>query len=140
MGFSWNGVHTSELSVWAELQALPVSPEPKSKIQEIPGRSGFYNFSAFNSSNKVLVTDRLWEYRCGFEHRTRADLNRRAEIIRRLFALPSGILIADEWPEANIRWNGYITNRMDMTKRGLTLSEWTVIFRTQPYWEGYEEP
>jgi phage-related protein len=129
-GFKWNGIHTASLGVRAEVRRLPVIPEPKLVLEEIPGRNGFLDYSKYNVAREVSYHPIDWEYRCVFEHLTQKDFKRRIDIVKQLFPSYSGILEPDDYP--GMKWSGVITRTIEVTLSG-TISEFTVIFRTQPF-------
>jgi hypothetical protein len=137
MGFIWNGIHTSDVGIHAEARSLPMVPEPKIVTEEIPGRDGFWDFSAFNASGRVHYRPREWEYRCSFDGTLAKDPNARVNSIMRLFASYSGYLTDDKCK--NVRWRGVITNNISLAQVALTLHNFSVRIRTQAFAEGFEK-
>ena len=137
MGFSWNGIHTRDLGISAEARLLPVLPEPKIITEEIPGRDGFYDFSAFNADGRVHYKALNWEYHCAFEERIKNNTTARIKAVLRLFSDYSGYLIEDRFPD--LKWRGIIMNKMDFANIAGIFFTFGVIIHTQPFPEKIEE-
>ena len=133
MGFKWNGVHTNELGILAEARTLPVLPEPAVVIEELPGRDGFYDFSAVNMDRRVHYRPREWDYRCSLETK---DFNGRIGAVTRMLVDTSGWLVDDKCP--GVRWYGVIVNRVNIMRAALYLNNFDVFIRTQSFAEGFE--
>ncbi|GHV42978.1 hypothetical protein FACS189490_12860 [Clostridia bacterium] len=131
MGFTWNGVHTSEIGLVARLISVPFLPEPKIVTEEAAGMDGFYDFSAFNPKGRVLFRDKVWEYKCAFEGSKRDDVIARIAAVKTFFANYSGVLTDDNFPEE--RYEGVITNRINLGEVTKAYYQFTVSFRTQPF-------
>jgi hypothetical protein len=127
MGFSWNGVHTGDVGIRAELVMKPVLPEPKIIIEELPHGEGFYDFSVFNNNGKVNYKPREWEFKCGYE----GHFNQLVSAVKVMFASYSGILVSDDFP--GLKWRGIITNKLDVTQTALIFGTFPVYIKTQPF-------
>jgi len=131
MGFSWNGIHTRSLGILAEVRNQPILPEPRLITEEIPGRDGFVDFSAYNPTGRANYRPRIWEYRCAFEERIKHNAGARINAITTLFKTYSGYLIDDECP--GVSWSGIVTNRIDLANVAGLLFTFGIIIQTQPF-------
>jgi len=134
MGFAWNGVHTSSIKLYAEARALPVLPEPMIITEELAGRDGFYDFTAYNADGRQHYRAREWEYRCAFEGALKTNAAGRVEAIARLFGDYAGHLIDDGC--VTVRWEGVVANQINLTSVARAMHTFGVIIRTQPFGEG----
>ena len=131
LGFSFNGLHSSEFGVVMKSKNRPLLPSPKVVADQALAVDGVYDFSAVNPYRRMLYNEREITVECAVVCKDIYVLRKRArEIARWLFGRKGALRFDDS---TDVFYMGYVANQIDLTNIIARIGSFTLRFMCEPF-------
>ncbi|MDP4092601.1 MAG: phage tail family protein [Bacillota bacterium] len=130
--FTFNNKHSfRDFGIVSKSKNRPVSPEPKTVYEELPGMDGDYDFSEANPDGRVKYKARPIDLECSFLQRNMTYLRIRAHEIAAWLDCGEMPLIFDD--ETAAYYLARNSNKLDLETQIARFGRFTLSFKCRPF-------
>lgn len=135
MGFTFDGVHSSEMGLAVLSKNRPIVPEIKRVVENLSGIDGVYDFSSANPLGRPAYEEREITVECGIVGKDAQDLRQAARKVAVWLSGKEARLRFDDEPF--YYYLARVANRIDLQQVASRVGRFNLVFTCRPFAYSY---